>query len=63
VSSRTAKATEKPCLKNQKNQKQKPKRNQRLGTGEMAQQLRILVALPENPGSIPNIHMAAHNCL
>ena len=28
----------------------------------MAQQLRALTALPENPGSIPSTHMAAHNC-
>jgi len=31
--------------------------------GEMAQQLRPLAALPEDPGSIPSIHMTAHNCL
>jgi hypothetical protein len=30
---------------------------------EMAQQLRVLVALPEDPGSIPSIHLMAHNCL
>ena len=29
----------------------------------MAQWLRVLVALPEDPGSIPSIHMAAHDCL
>jgi hypothetical protein len=29
----------------------------------MAQQLRALAALPEDPGSIPNIHMATHTCL
>jgi len=33
------------------------------GSGEMAQQLRTLDALPEDPGSIPSIHVAAHNCL
>jgi len=31
--------------------------------GEMAQQLRALVALPEDQGSIPSTHRAAHNCL
>ena len=33
------------------------------GAEEMAQQLRALTALPEDPGSIPSTHMAAHNCL
>jgi len=31
--------------------------------GEMAQWLRPPTALPENLGSIPSTHMAAHNCL
>ena len=31
--------------------------------GEMAQWLRALTAPPEDPGSIPSTHMAAHNCL
>ena len=30
---------------------------------EAAQQLRALAVLPEDPGSIPSIHMAAHSCL
>jgi hypothetical protein len=30
--------------------------------GEMVQQLRALTALPEDPDSNPNTHMAAHNC-
>jgi hypothetical protein len=30
------------------------------GTGEMAQQLRALAALPEDPGLIPSTHTAAH---
>ena len=30
---------------------------------EMAQQLRALAVLAEDPGSIPNIHTASHNCL
>ena len=29
----------------------------------MAQYLQALATLPEDPGSIPNIHMAAHNYL
>ena len=29
--------------------------------GEMAQQLRTLAALPENPGLTPSTHMATHN--
>jgi len=29
----------------------------------LAQQLRALAALPEDLGSIPNNHIAAHNCL
>ncbi|KAK7798640.1 hypothetical protein U0070_002731 [Myodes glareolus] len=33
------------------------------GAGEMAQRLRALTALPEDPGLIPSTHMAAHNCL
>ena len=33
------------------------------GAGEMAQWLRALDALPEDPGSIPSTHMAVHNCL
>jgi hypothetical protein len=35
----------------------------KIGAGDMAQQLRALPALPENPGSIPSTHMAAHNHL
>ncbi|KAL6067512.1 hypothetical protein STEG23_018216 [Scotinomys teguina] len=31
--------------------------------GEMAQQLRALTALPEDLGSIPSTHVAAHRCL
>ena len=33
------------------------------GAGEVAQQLRALASLPEDPGSVPSTHMAAHNCL
>jgi len=31
--------------------------------GEMASQLRTLVALPEDPGLIPSTHTTVHNCL
>ena len=31
--------------------------------GEMAQGLRALAALPEDPGSIPSNHMPAHICM
>ena len=31
--------------------------------GEMAQWLRALTVLPEDPSSIPSTHMAAYNCL
>ena len=33
------------------------------GTEQMAQRLRTLAVLPEDPGSIPSTYMAAHNCL
>ena len=33
-----------------------------VGAGEMAQWLRALAALSEDPGSIPNTHTADHNC-
>jgi hypothetical protein len=39
----------------------KKKRN--LRAGEIAQKLRALTALPEDPGSVPSTHIAAHNCL
>lgn len=29
---------------------------------KMAQVLRVLAVLPQDPGSIPNAHLAAHNC-
>jgi hypothetical protein len=34
-----------------------------IGAGEVAQWLKALAALPENPGSIPSTHMAADNPL
>ena len=34
-----------------------------MGAEEMAQLLRTLAALPEDPGSTPSTHMAAHNSL
>jgi hypothetical protein len=39
------------------------KKRRRVGAGEMVQQLRAQAALPEDPGSFPHTHMAAHNCL
>lgn len=33
-----------------------------LRAGKMAQQLRLLTALLEDPGLNPSIHMVAHNC-
>jgi hypothetical protein len=38
-------------------------KNEILGAGEMAQQLRTLTALPEDQSSNPNNHMVAHNHL
>lgn len=38
-------------------------KNQMGGAGEMAQWLKSLAVLPEDPGSIPSTHMAAHNSL
>jgi hypothetical protein len=38
-------------------------KNDIFGTGEMAQQLRELAALPEDWGLIPSTHMAAHKSL
>ena len=32
-------------------------------TGDRAQQLRALTAVPEDLGSVPSTHMAAHNYL
>lgn len=34
-----------------------------VGAGEMAQWLKVLAVLPEEPGSISSIHIAAHNCM
>ena len=33
------------------------------GAGEMAQRLRTLTVLAEDPGSVPSTYMAAHNYL
>jgi hypothetical protein len=38
-------------------------KHHKTGAGEMAQRLKALAALPEDPGSIPSTHMVAHNCL
>ena len=32
------------------------------GTGEMAQLVQALAVLPEDPGLIPSIQLAAHHC-
>lgn len=54
-SSRTAKGTqENPNSVSEKNKNEN-------GAGELARLLRTLAALPK--GSIPGIHMTAHNCL
>jgi hypothetical protein len=37
--------------------------NSEAGTGEMAQQLRVLIALPKVLSLIPGNHMVAHNHL
>jgi hypothetical protein len=37
-------------------------KSQNNGAGEMVQWSRALAALPEDLGSIPSTHMAAHNC-
>jgi hypothetical protein len=34
-----------------------------MGTEELAQQVRALIALAEDPGSIHSTHMMAHSCL
>jgi len=37
---------------------------EKAGPGDLAQPLRTLTALfQEDPGSIPSIHTAAHNCV
>jgi hypothetical protein len=66
VSSRTARAIEKSCLKKTKKQKNKKKKERKKVTfkaGEMVQQLRALTALPEVLSSIPSSHMVAYNHL
>ena len=37
--------------------------NLSIGAGEVVQWLRVLTALPKDPGSIPSICMAPHNCM
>ena len=56
VSSRTARAI-------QRNPFSKKKKKRLEGAGEIAQWLRVLTAFPEDLGSNPSTHMAAHNCL
>jgi hypothetical protein len=38
-------------------------RNIRAGAEEIAQELKILPALPKDMGSVPGTHLAAHNYL
>ena len=38
------------------------KKKKKVGAGEMALWLRVLTALPEDPGSIPTTHMAVNSC-
>lgn len=41
----------------------KLKSNEKGGSGKIAQQLRALGTLPEDPGAILSTHMVTHNCL
>jgi hypothetical protein len=41
-----------PCL---------PNKQTNIGAGEVVLQLRVLAALEEDPGSVPIIHLVAHN--
>jgi hypothetical protein len=59
VSSRTSRDIQRNPLSKNKTKQQKISKR----AGEVAQRLRALAALPEDPGSIPSIHIAAHNCL
>lgn len=43
--------------------KKKKQRNSNMRGGEMAQGLRALTVLPEDPCSSPSTHKAAHDCL
>jgi hypothetical protein len=66
VSSRTARAIQRNPNKKQKNKKQiggggDPENQNR--AGKLAQRLRVLFALSEDRGSIPVIHVVAHNYL
>jgi hypothetical protein len=60
VSSRTAKATQRNPVSKKTKTKTKTKEFQ-LGADKMAQQVRVLTALPEVLSSNPNNHMVAHN--
>ncbi|ERE65124.1 protein FAM48A-like protein [Cricetulus griseus] len=56
----TKKRTEKEeSINSQRNLSSKKKKKRKAGAGEMAYPLRARAALPEDPGSIPNNHMAA----
>jgi hypothetical protein len=51
------------CFKTKQNKTKQQLQNLCLGAGEVAQQLRALVVLPENLGSNPSTHTPAHNHL
>jgi hypothetical protein len=57
VSSRTARATEKPCLK--KNNNSNNNNNKKTKTKQTKNKA---LALTEDPGLNPKIHKANHNC-
>ncbi|CAH6901579.1 Dclk2 [Phodopus roborovskii] len=57
VSGQPGDAQKNPVL----NKQQRNKKGEE--TGEMAQWLRALAALPEDLGSVPSTHMATHSCL
>jgi hypothetical protein len=62
MSSRTARATQRnPVSEKQKQQTNKQTNKQR--GWRVAEWLRAVAALSEDPDSIPNTHMVAHTCL
>jgi hypothetical protein len=71
VSSRTARAIEKPCLEENKNQKKKKKKKSKTNKKpnmdkwerEIGQQLRTLGALAKDLGLVPSTYTMAHNHL
>ena len=49
--------------KKKKKEREKERKSYNVGAGELAQWLRALAALPEDPGSISSTHMVGHTCL